>query len=142
MKKVDWTDDLSVGIGLIDEQHKVLIQDLNTLTRAIEQRQGPKEIGATLGFLIDYTDFHFSTEEQHMADNGYSELDAHRAQHNEFKTNLSNLEDEFLEDGATHVLADTIDTLLVNWLLNHIRGVDVKFGAFLKSNGITFAKEG
>lgn len=142
MKDIEWTDDLSVGVEVIDEQHKMLIQHLNNLTRAIEQHQGPEKIGTTLGFLIDYTDCHFSSEERHMATHDYPELGAHRVQHDQFKTTLSNLEEDFKEEGATHDLADSIDTLLVNWLINHIRGVDVKFGDFLESNGIALTQEG
>lgn len=142
MKAVEWTDDLSVGVEVIDEQHKMLIQHLNNLTNAIEQHHGPDKIGATLGFLIDYTECHFSSEEGYMATHGYPELGAHRVQHGQFKTTLSNLEEDFQEEGPTHDLADSIDTLLVNWLINHIRGVDVKFGDFLESNGIVLTKEG
>ena len=36
MKEVKWTDDLSVGDKIIDGQHKMLIEHLNNLTKAIE----------------------------------------------------------------------------------------------------------
>jgi hemerythrin len=141
MKEVEWTDDLSIGVEVIDEQHKTLIQHLNNLTRAIEQHLGPEKIGATLGFLIDYTDSHFSSEERHMATHDYHGLGDHKLLHEAFKTTLSNLEEDFREEGPTHELADSIDTLLVNWLLKHICGVDVKFGDFLNSNDIVLANE-
>ena len=32
MGQVQWTDDMSVGVGLIDEQHKMLTGHLNNLT--------------------------------------------------------------------------------------------------------------
>jgi hemerythrin-like metal-binding protein len=140
MQEVQWTDDLSVGVELIDEQHKMLINRLNSLTRALESQQGPTEIAATLNFLIEYTHFHFSTEEKHMAANSYPGLEQHRRKHGEFKATLGSLEEDFREEGATPMLADSIDTLLVNWLIKHIRGVDVEFGAFLKKNGIVIAE--
>jgi hemerythrin len=141
MQKIEWIKDLSVGVELIDDQHRMLIKHLNNLTQAIEQNQGLKEIGTTLGFLIDYTDFHFSEEEGHMQANEYPGLEDHRVQHDKFKGNLKNLEEDFLEEGATQALASSIDTLLVNWLVNHIRKVDVEFGEFLKSKGISLPKE-
>jgi hemerythrin len=137
MKEMQWTDDLSVGVGLVDEQHKMLIQHLNELTRSIESRQGPAKIVETLDFLARYTDFHFSTEEKHMAANDYQGLEQHQAKHAEFKTTLADLEQDFREEGATSELADSIDTLLVNWLVGHIKSVDVEFGTFLKTKGIT-----
>ncbi|NNL42484.1 MAG: hemerythrin family protein [Desulfobacterales bacterium] len=142
MKEVQWNDSMSVGIELIDKQHKMLIQHLNNLIKSLEPNQGLTEVANTLSFLIDYTHFHFSEEEKHMAANKYPELEQHKMKHNEFKTTLSNLEEEFKEDGATHVLAKAVNTLLVNWLIKHICRVDVEFGVFLKNNGIALPDEG
>jgi len=128
---------MSVGIDLIDEQHKELIQHLNNLDESIATRQGPTRISEMLEFLANYTHFHFDAEEKHMAGNDYPALEAHVAQHNEFKRTLANLRDEFSEDGATHLLADSIDTLLSDWLVEHICGIDRKFGAFLAEKGVT-----
>jgi hemerythrin len=141
MAKIEWTDDLSIGVGLIDEQHKMLIQHLNRLSSAIKSHLGPGEIANTLDFLIKYTDFHFSEEEKHMAANHYPELENHILQHNEFKKTLASMELDFKEDGATHTLAESIDTLLFNWLVKHIQGVDQKFGTFLKDNNIVIKEE-
>ena len=142
MKEVQWKDSMSVGIELIDKQHKMLIQHLNNLIKSLEPNQGLTEVANTLSFLIDYTHFHFSEEEKHMAANKYPELEQHKMKHDGFKTTLSNLEEEFKEDGATHVLANAVNTLLVNWLIKHICKVDVEFGAFLKNKNIVLPDEG
>ena len=42
MREVEWTDDLSVGIQLIDDQHKMLIERLNNLATAVERHHGPE----------------------------------------------------------------------------------------------------
>ena len=93
---------------------------------------GPAEIASVLEFLVKYTHFHFSTEEKHMAANDYPGLEHHKTKHGEFRITLGNLEEDFKEEGATHALADSIDTLLGSWLISHIRGVDQELGAFLK----------
>lgn len=142
MNEVKWTDALSVGVELIDEQHKMLIEHLNNLAKAVEQQHGATEMTDTLGFLIDYTDFHFSMEERNMEAHGYPEFEAHKAKHEEFKAILSDMEIQFRDDGPTTILAESIDALLVSWLLKHIRVVDVELGAFFKSNGITPSEEG
>jgi len=136
MKEITWTTDLSVGIELIDEQHKMLIKHLNTLSQSLASGQGPAQIARTLNFLIDYTNFHFTAEEKHMAVNTYPELTNHKAMHEEFKTTLANIEEDLEEEGATQSLADSIDTLLVKWLFEHIRRTDVRFGKFLKEKGV------
>jgi hemerythrin-like metal-binding protein len=141
MKEIRWTSDLSVGIELIDRQHKMLIKHLNDLSQSLESGQGPEKIAVTLNFLIDYTNFHFSAEEKHMAANGYPELENHKKMHEGFKTTLNNLEEDLVEEGATQLLADSIDTLLVMWLFEHISTIDVWFGKFLKEKGVSILPE-
>jgi hemerythrin len=141
MAKVEWDDRLSVGVDLIDEQHKMLLKRLSDFSEAVDSRQGSGEIVRTLDFLVDYTDFHFSTEERHMRASSYSGLDHHVAKHEEFKATLKNLGEDFEEEGATASLADSINTLLVNWLIKHIEAVDQEFGSFLREKGIALEAE-
>lgn len=140
MKEVMWTDELSVGDAIIDDQHKMLIEHLNNLTKAIEHQLGPEKIAETLGFLMDYTDIHFASEEQHMAAQNYPGLDTQKELHAKFVDTLNDLERDFREEGATTELANAIDTLLVNWMVKHIQGVDAEFGAFLKSKNIALSE--
>ncbi len=58
MTQIEWNNDLSIGIKLVDEHHKMLIQRLNDLSKAVEMHHGEAEIMKTLQFLIDYTTFH------------------------------------------------------------------------------------
>ena len=132
MAKIEWDNSLSVGIELIDEQHKMLIQRLNSLSRAVEMMQGEAEITKTLEFMIDYTNFHFSSEEKHMAEQKYPGLDYQQKQHEEFKDTLKRIVEDFEEEGPTRALTTSINTFLVNWLIKHIKGVDMEFGKFLK----------
>ena len=136
MEKLQWDPSLSVGIELIDRQHKQWIEHFNHAVDAVHAQQGVLHISKTLGFLIDYTETHFGTEEKHMAANNYAGMDAHKAKHDELRRTLADLVRDFEEDGVTHDLAHAIDTFLGNWLIKHIQEVDMKFGAFLKEEGI------
>ena len=136
MKVIEWDDSLSVGVQLIDEQHKVLIQRLNDMSEAVEENRGTDKIAKTLDFLIDYTNFHFSAEAKHMETNNYPGFDDHVEKHKGFTTPLNELVSDFKEEGATPILAEAIDTFLVKWLVEHIMTVDVEFGKFLKDKGI------
>jgi hemerythrin len=141
MGNVEWTDDLSIGIPLIDEQHKSLIRRLNDVSKAIEAHEGEREIVKTLGFLADYAEFHFSAEEKHMKGNEYPGLEEQKTKHQEFMVTLKNMEQEFEEEGSTRILAESINTFLFNWLTSHIQGLDRKFGDFLAEKGIQIAEE-
>jgi len=141
MPEIQWSDDLSVGIDLIDEQHRMLIQRLNDVSAAEEAHHGVEKIAKTLDFLVEYTHFHFSTEEQHMEAHDYPGREEHHIKHEELKDTLRDLEQDFREEGATYQLADSLNTLLGNWLIRHIKGVDVRFGTFLKEKGIALPRE-
>jgi hemerythrin len=131
MAKITWDDSLSVNVRMIDDQHKMLIQRLNDMAEAIDHNRGIEKISRTLSFMIEYTEFHFSTEIKHMTEQEYPGKDKHHELHGEFTSVLNNLIQDFEEEGATQLLADSIDTFLVNWLINHIKGPDVQFGKFL-----------
>lgn len=140
MAMVQWDDSLSVGVDLIDEQHKALIQRLNAMSEAVAQRQGEFEITRTLRFLIEYADFHFSCEEGHMASAGFSGLARQQAEHARFRTTLADLKQDYEEEGSTKGLAKALDTFLGAWLAKHIQGVDRQFADFLAEKGLTIGE--
>lgn len=141
MAKDLWEENLSVGVDVIDEQHKMLLSRLSELSEAVSQRRGSGQIVGTLSFLSDYVDFHFGTEERHMTANDYPGYQEHKAAHEEFKRTLKRLSDDFEEEGATTDLADSINTLLINWFLKHIRQVDQELGRFFGEKGIEVTAE-
>ncbi len=136
MAEIEWDNSLSIGVKLIDEQHKMLIQRLSDLSGAIEMSQGEVETAKTLDFLVDYTDFHFSTEEKRMMEQNYPGLEEQKQQHAEFKGHLKQLVEDFEEEGPTKALGTSINVFLLNWLVKHIKGVDLKFGEFLNEKGL------
>jgi hemerythrin len=135
MTEIKWDDSLSVSVNLIDEQHKMLIKRIKELFDAVNSSRGAIEIGKTLGFMIDYTEFHFSTEEKHMAELGYPGFDVHRKQHDDFKSTLNEMVMEFEEDGATAQLGEWVNQYLINWLVDHIKSIDTKLADFLHDKG-------
>jgi hemerythrin len=136
MSNIQWDESLSVGVGLIDEQHRKWIERLNEVESAIKARRGMQQIVSTLDFLSEYTRFHFSTEEQYMVQTGYPELENHMAKHEELRKTLGNLIEDFKEDGITEKISEAVGTFLGNWLKDHIRVVDQVFAAFLKEKNI------
>ena len=131
-----WNDNLSVGVDLIDEQHKMLLKHLADFSEAVASHHGPSEIASTLDFLVGYMDFHFKTEEKHMDAGGYAGREPHLKEHAKFTKTLAGLGEDFQEEGATASLAEAINTLLINLFLKHIEIFDVQFGVYLKGKGI------
>ena len=132
MKKIEWTKNLSVGVDIIDEQHQKWIEHYNHAVETIEARHEVAQISRSLGFLSEYTEVHFATEEKAMEIDGYPELEEHKAKHNALRKTLTAMSEEFIEDGATDLLADSVETFLGNWLIKHIEEVDKRYAAFTR----------
>lgn len=137
MAMIKWDPTLSVGVDVIDEQHKTWIKHLNSIEAAIETRQGPDKIAETLHFMVDYVHVHFAAEEKLMASQKYPDAREHEAKHAELRATLDGMEQDFREDGATHTLAEAVGHTLSNWLRDHIHNVDQKLGTFLRQKGAT-----
>ncbi len=133
-----WTEDLSVGIELIDEQHKELIARINDLVDSVKQHVCKYKIGDVITFLEEYVVIHFGEEEGLMQRYGYPDYPAHKAQHEHFMKNFQSLKKEMkkLEAGKKHgsyELSVNTNEVVVDWILDHIAKVDTKLGAFLKT---------
>jgi hemerythrin len=135
MSKIEWDESLSVGVSLIDEQHKMLIQKLSDLSSAFRLGLEQNKVIKTLEFMIDYTDFHFSAEEKVMEEKNYPGLGEQKQLHEEFKVTLNNILEDYKEEGTTPEIATSINVFLLNWLIKHIMGTDSKLGKFLTEKG-------
>jgi len=135
MPRIEWDNSFSVGINLIDEQHKMLIERTNAISEAVEMTRGLEKILQTLSFMIEYTEFHFSAEEEVMKKNDYPKFDQHHKLHEDFKARLNLMVQDFEEEGATTGLSEEITDYLTNWLVNHIKGIDTELGKILQEKG-------
>jgi len=132
MENIGWNSKLAVGVPLIDDQHQEWMKRVADLSAAIAANRGVDYVSKTLSFLVEYTEHHFTTEENLMREKGYPDMAEHRKQHETLRKTLADLVRDFDEEGATHELARFTNTFLVNWLTDHIRKLDATFGAFLK----------
>ena len=132
MKKIQWNDGLSISLESIDIQHKKWIEHYNEVVETIESNKDKAHIAKTLGFLSDYTNTHFAAEEDYMEKNQYPGLQEHKVKHAALRQTVADLIQDFDEEGVTSALADAIETLLGNWLIQHIQQVDQLFGKFMQ----------
>lgn len=131
---IQWRDEFSVNHEIIDGQHKALVNTLAGLLDAMWAGKGKDELNKVIGFLVDYVEEHFHTEELYMAEIGYPALEPHREIHRRFIKNVTDFREELLKgnvssDVAINVFFDTWD-----WLKKHILKEDKMYGEFAKKN--------
>ena len=130
-----WDSSLETGHTKIDNQHKQLINTLNSIIEASKTEQGKEEIFKTIDFLTGYTVMHFATEEKLQVEYQYPDYLHHKQLHDEFKATVGELTQCLVENGPTDEVISEVTTTIGNWLLNHIRGDDFRMAAFIKSQG-------
>lgn len=134
MPLINWTDDLSVNIKSIDEQHKKLVSLINDLSDAMKVGKGSEIIGSVLGQLADYTKTHFAYEEKLMSTHGYAGFMSQKKEHDEFAKKVNSTLQDF--KAGKVVMSVEIMQFLKDWLTGHIKGSDKKYSGHLSSKGV------
>ena len=80
--------------------------------------------------MIDYTNYHFNSEENYMESIGYPDLDKHKILHNEYIGKLNEYYDKIVS--GKMILSIEVTNYLKNWLVNHIKGTDQKYSSFVE----------
>lgn len=136
-----FTDKYKTGITLVDDEHRRLfeiIKDTNDVIHAELLHDKYDEIMRLLGELREYTEVHFSDEEQLMERINYPGLDAQKRAHSAFVARLVEIdlaELDAMDDNQQEYLMDLIGFLL-GWLSNHILGMDKQIGTYMKEQGL------
>ena len=128
-----WTPDLSVGVSMIDEQHKTWFQKADDLFEAGKKHQAKEYVGQLLDFLDDYTKKHFHDEEQYMLRIKYPEFNVQKQAHTAFIEQLNKLKKEYAESGGNILVIINANQLVLGWLTSHITNMDKKIGQYAKT---------
>lgn len=129
---VEWKESYSVGIESIDNDHKKLLGLINQLQSAAHYHTDSELVDETLKQLLEYTEYHFSREEEMMKKCEYPEYEQHKQQHAEMISQVYNFVDQYRNDGTRSI--EEVAIYLKNWLVNHINGTDQKYTPYLKNN--------
>ncbi len=116
-----WNNQFNTGIEIIDSQHKKLVEILNKLARTVAFDSKEISINDALDELLDYTEYHFATEEAIW--NSHFHYDAleeeHIAIHKNFTETINKLKLQLKESSINEISQETL-SLLSKWLASHI----------------------
>ncbi len=134
---IQWENIYSVGIKEIDEQHKKLISLINQLLYIIKDEKIAShhdELKTILSDLINYTNYHFETEEKYFAKFNYEDTEEHIEKHHEFRAKIMNISQEY-KNNELETSYDLIE-FLEDWFIDHINGTDKRYVKLFQDNGI------
>ncbi len=134
MEAVTWVSDFEVGVKSIDEQHKRLVEMLNTLGQAIGEDHGKDAIMGIVEEMKHYAVYHFKTEEDAMEAMDYPKRSTHKQEHDTFIEQVLDAADA-LESGGK-ITPGEVWTFLHHWLVEHILESDKAMGLHLSAQGL------
>ncbi|MBN1896493.1 MAG: hemerythrin family protein [Candidatus Aenigmarchaeota archaeon] len=142
-KKVAWNSSMSVGEETIDTQHKKLIGQINKLIDILSSLNVDMgSLRETGHFLYTYIKEHFAYEEEYMEKNDFPGLEGHKKIHANFIQFYKDFQTELKEDMTSgnfssleiEKLMEKIKKYLLDWLVQHIKGIDQEYAKYIKSH--------
>ena len=127
-----WKPSLELGIPLIDGQHRNLVQHLEALFQAVEHGNSQDEIRSCFAFVQRYTNDHFNSEERLMRKHGFPGADVHVEAHARFRETVQKASKLILGDTGSDKALLLLESLLMNWFVEHIQGMDQMYFEFFR----------
>ena len=128
MAFMQWSPELDIGVNVIDNQHKRIVEYMNELYDA-NISGGINEISRVLDELVDYTVTHFTFEEELQEKAGYLFSKAHKRVHEIFTKRVAEFQSR---SKAGEDIGEELLNMLKTWLVNHIKGDDVDYTPSVK----------
>jgi hemerythrin-like metal-binding protein len=124
---IEWDDArFSTGIEELDQQHRELFQLFNLLDDAIKSKNEKTVLADIIEGLIEYTEMHFSCEEDYMERLNCSVATENKANHEKFLEQLIDLKNRLERLGPSSFLSAKMHKNLNRWLIDHIENCDAK----------------
>lgn len=130
----EWNDNYLTNIKECDDQHKRLVGLINELHEKMKNGESKSYLEKILSELLDYTAYHFLTEESLFERYGYPEAERHIKEHEELTAKAKNFYEKFSK-GETSI-AISLSLFLKDWLINHTLYSDKKYGLFLMKENL------
>jgi hemerythrin len=126
-----WSDEYSVHLRVIDNDHKDLVNTVNALHEAIAGGSARGEIGRIIGTLAQYVDEHFSREEALMETHDYPDLAGHKRIHRHLTRQVYAIRTIFASKPQQIDPAKLL-RFLRDWLVHHIVEEDRKYVPYMR----------
>lgn len=127
MSYIEWSPKLETGISVIDSQHRVLIGMLNQIQAASTEKNIEMRslvVKLNLQHLVEYTVYHFETEEKMLEECNFPGLVAHKKEHADLRVRVIDFVEQY--NRGEEVMAVLL-SFLKGWLQGHIQGTDMAY---------------
>lgn len=126
---MQWRPEFNLGLEEIDNQHKKIVELINTLNEAFLKNTTADQLNHIFSELIDYADYHFKAEEDLFVKHNFPFAEEHIQMHDSFTQKVTSLRNQF--DMGVPVTFRVI-SFLKKWLTNHILDADREYASLIR----------
>jgi len=119
MPFIVWTNQLSVDVKILDNDHKRLVILINDLHDALMAGRDSNALEGIFDELVANTRIHFAHEEKLLAAAGYGDVAAHKQAHEQKLKQLLSLQSRFKSARESAAYLEVLDQLKVLALRAH-----------------------
>lgn len=127
---ITWTEQFQTGSAALDQQHRLLIDNINLLG---EQLQNPDRTKEELGFAIHLVDYleayanlHFKTEEKCMVSHRCPVHTQNQQEHERFREFIHAYKSRCEAEGFRVELLGNLHRAIRTWIEEHILKIDTQ----------------
>ena len=135
MEKAVWGDQYSVGVKIIDDQHRHLVSCLNKAYQGFYNSSGSYVLADLISQIYNSAAEHFATEEKHFAEFKYDKAEEHQAEHQQLLADVLQFRERLTIEGGS-VIVDLVD-FLEKWLAEHTLDHDRQYIDCFRKHGLS-----
>ena len=124
MKFLEWKAEYSVGVQSMDDEHRQMIDLINSVYAELRDHRDPDSIERFLGDVYNAIAGHFALEERLMRESGFVEYEAHKDDHEDLLDQIRDMMDA-VDDSSGPGLA-RLEANLSDWFGRHFATFDAR----------------
>ena len=131
---IEWSNEYSVGVSVMDEEHKGFIGIINKVIDAKQRNYSQEEVEEILSKLVKFAKEHFKNEEAYMSKFEYPDYLLHYNEHLNFSLHMIIYNNQVIN--GEYKIMDEVYKYLQEWLVHHIQKTDKKYTKCFNKNGL------
>lgn len=129
-----WKNDYALGIQEIDEQHRIVFEQIEELRQAIIRGDSQKHVGEIIERMVEYTRVHLVMEECVLRLFTYSDYAGHKHKHEHGVKQIEAFSRRYAE-GDRSVPLELFE-FIGGWWRHHILDEDARYVRTLRKVGV------
>jgi hemerythrin-like metal-binding protein len=135
MRQFEWSETFALGVPEIDGDHRTMFALVGAARRAA-QLQNQERCRKWLARLLEFSQEHFSREEEFLARHGYADVGDHRRYHDEIFSHAVAMKARAADLATERGLQGFCDGLVAFLIDDVVRG-DLQMKSFLQVQDLT-----